>query len=495
MSSEISVLVIEDEPSMREMLELALSKGGYQAKIVATLKEGIAHLEKGGFDVVLTDVKLPDGSGLDVILRVKTLPEQPPVLLMTAFGTTDMAVEAMKLGAFHYLTKPFKLEELNVLLNRAFEDKNLKRENAALRKEAQREFSVDSIIGQSKAVKKLFDLIDRVSKTKTNILITGESGTGKELIARAIHYGGLLKTKPFVTVNCGAIPENLMESEMFGHRRGSFTGAVADKDGVFQLADTGTIFLDEVGELPLSIQVKMLRVLQDRSFRAVGGVESLKVDVRVISATNRNLEEMVSRGEFREDLYYRLNVINIHSPTLRERRDDLPLLLEHFLRKFSLGMGKQITKISPAAIHLLQNYDYPGNIRELQNIMERAVALEGRSEISVDSLPPNIIKRATEAALASNALTGKPAKGNAIVAKEGPISEKPENPFEAGPVDLEAMVGDLEKYYILKALEKSNGVKKAAAQELGITFRSLRYRIAKYGITDNEVTEEDDEAI
>jgi two-component system response regulator PilR (NtrC family) len=481
MAASKAILVVDDETSMCEMLELALKKWGYRVKIARNLREGMAALERGRIDGVLTDIKLPDGTGIDLLTRVKTLPEKPPILLMTAFGNTDAAVQAMKMGAFYYITKPFKLEELRLLLERALTDDSLKKENETLIHEVKKEFSVESIVGKAASMKSLFELIERVSKTKTNILITGESGTGKELVARAMHYGGLLKSKPFVAINCGAIPENLIESEMFGHKRGSFTGAVADKDGLFQVANGGSIFLDEVGELPMAMQVKLLRVLQDRSFRAVGGTENIKVDVRVISATNRNLEDAIAKGTFREDLYYRLNVINIRTPSLRERKEDIPLLIEHFLHKFNLGMGKQVTGVSPEAMKAMQVYEFPGNVRELENMMERAMALEGGAEISLESLPP-IVQRTAKGATASKQPSSQIESAPAFVSKATEVDRA----FESGKVDLEKIVGDLEREYILKALERTGGVKKKAAELLGITFRSIRYRISKYGIHDVE---------
>ena len=481
-----TILVVDDEESIREMLEMALKKWGYKSKMASSVKEGIAALQRGHIDVVLTDIKLPDGTGIELLTRIKTLPEKPPVLLMTAFGNTEAAVQAMKMGAFYYITKPFKLEELKLLLDRAVTDGSLKRENETLRKEYKKDFSIESMVGKTKNMKALFELIERVSVTKTNVLITGESGTGKELVARAIHYGGTLKNKPFVAVNCGAIPENLIESELFGHKRGSFTGAVVDKDGLFQVANEGTIFLDEVGELPMSMQVKLLRVLQEKSFRPVGGTDNVKVDVRVISATNRNLEEAITKGGFREDLYYRLNVINIKTPSLRERREDIPELLHHFIRKYSLGMGKPVNGISEAAMAALMRYDFPGNVRELENLMERAMALEGDVEISLESLPPMLQKLAAQPE-AVPVVTQKPAAQTPTRSKSTPVPTTTSHAVTLdGSVNLEKIVGDLEKEYIVKALEKTNGVKKKAAELLGITFRSIRYRIAKYGIEDLE---------
>lgn len=480
MAESKSILVVDDEASIREMLELALKKWGYRVKLAETLREGISALERGKVDLVLSDIKLPDGTGIELLSRLKTLPEKPPILLMTAYGNTDAAVQAMRLGAFYYITKPFKLEELKILLERALTDDGLKKENETLKHEVKKDFSIASMVGKTRKMKELFELIERVSATKTNILVTGESGTGKELVARAIHYGGPLKNKPFVAVNCGAIPENLIESELFGHKRGSFTGAVVDKDGLFQVANEGSIFLDEVGELPMSMQVKLLRVLQDRSFRPVGGTDNHKVDVRVISATNRNLEEAITKGTFREDLYYRLNVINIRTPSLRERKEDIPELVTHFIRKFSLGMGKPVSGISDEAMQAILNYDFPGNVRELENMMERAMALEGSAEISLESLPPAMQKltpkpAATAPAPETNVKSGAPAS-----------PARPVVNFDKGAINLEEIVGEIEKEYILKALEKTGGVKKKAAELLGLTFRSIRYRITKYGIEDVE---------
>jgi len=484
------VLIVDDEVSICEMLEVAMKKWGYRVRVAHTLRDGMAAVERGKIDVVLSDIKLPDGNGVDILNRVRTLPERPPVLLMTAFGNTDAAVQAMKLGAFYYITKPFKLEEVKILLDRALTDGNLKKENAALRSDVKKEFSAASIVGKTKTMKDLFAMVDRVAKTKTNILVTGESGTGKELVARAIHYGGTLKNKPFVAVNCGAIPENLIESEMFGHKRGSFTGAVSDKDGLFQVADGGSIFLDEVGELPMNMQVKLLRVLQDRSFRPVGSNEDVKVEVRVISATNRDLEEMIAKGIFREDLYYRLNVINIRTPPLRERREDIPDLIEHFLRKFNLGMGKSVTGVSADALKALMIYPFPGNVRELENTMERAMALEGGSEISIESLPPSMQKLAGVAIPTDP----QPRAESTVVTSSVALNDKEvshavpdiDQVFSDGKVDLEKIVGDIERAYILKALEKAGGIKKKAAELLGISFRSIRYRISKHNIQDVE---------
>lgn len=495
-----AILLIEDEASMAEMLELALKKWGYRVRVARNLHDGLAGVERGRVDIVLSDIKLPDGSGIDVLSRVNSLPERPPVVFMTAFGSAESAVEAMKLGAAHYITKPFKLEALKETLEKALKEPA---KNVAAAADQQKQdgspsvkvegFSRSHIIGESKALKDLFQLVDRVAKTKTNILVTGESGTGKELVARAIHFSGPLKKEPFVAVNCGAIPETLIESELFGHKKGSFTGAVADKDGLFQVASGGTIFLDEVGELPMSMQVKLLRVLQDRTLRPVGGTEDVKIDVRVISATNRNLEEEISKGNFREDLFYRLNVIQIKTPPLRSRKEDIPLLVDFFVKKFSLTMGKNITRISQQAMNALMNYDFPGNVRELENIIERATALEGAGEISLESLPPAIAKAAAsvhrpnapdqkeEATISSDVSSSYHDYFSHEAIRKAVVAS-----LEKGSVNLEQVVGEIEKEFIMRALEMSDGVKKKAAELLGVTFRSMRYRIQKYGIKDIE---------
>ncbi len=495
-----NILVVDDEISICEMLEMAMKKWGYKTHIANNVKDAKVKMERNKFDLILSDIKLPDGSGVEVLERVKTLPEKPPVILMTAFGNTDSAVSAMKLGAFYYITKPFKLDEVRVLIDRALEDDSLKKENETLKTEVKKDFTITSIVGKSKVMKSMFDMIERVAATKTNVLITGESGTGKELVARAIHYGGVLKNKPFVAVNCGAIPENLIESELFGHKRGSFTGAVVDKDGLFRVADGGSIFLDEIGELPAPMQVKLLRVLQDRTFRPVGSNENVKVDIRIISATNRNLEEEVAKGKFREDLFYRLNVINIKTPPLRERKEDIESLVEHFLRKFSLGIGKSVDSISSEAMNALMKYSYPGNVRELENMMERAVALEGTSEIMLESLTPAVQLAAKSKEIEEVKISEKEEiKYKSDLTKVAVNKSDKEKQFdrkqlfeevakdvESGNVNLDEIVNELERAFVLKALEKSNGVKKKAAELLGITFRSIRYRINKLEIEDQE---------
>lgn len=464
------ILVVDDEESIREFLEIMLKKEGYE---VTTAEDGAKAKEiltKKSFDMIISDMQMPNVTGIELLRHVRESYPDICFMIITAFGTTETAVEAMKLGAYDYLTKPFKIDEVRLNIANALRSKNLETEVRVLKKELVKEYSFQNMVGNSDAMHAVFNLIQRVSQAPTNVLITGESGTGKEVIAKAIHYNGPLKDKPFVTVNCGAIPENLMESEMFGHKKGSFTGAIADKAGLFEVADGGTLFLDEVGELPASIQVKLLRAIQERIIRRVGATDDMKVEVRIIAATNRNLEEMVSKNTFRQDLFYRLNVINIKSPPLRERADDIPLLANHFLRKYNEKLNKQIQSISVEAMDILKKYNYPGNVRELENMIERTVALEAGSTILPESLPPMV-----------NTPSGrKMASSNEIeIGEDG--------------LDLDKVIGQIEKELLIKAIHASNGVKKKAAKLLKISFRSMRYRVEKYSLGVMGDDEMDDE--
>ncbi len=464
------ILVVDDEESIREFLEIMLKKEGYE---VTTAEDGAKAKEiltKKSFDMVISDMQMPNVTGIELLRHVRENYPDLVFMIITAFGTTETAVEAMKLGAYDYLTKPFKIDEVRLNIANALRSKNLETEVRVLKKELVKEYSFQNMIGNSDAMHAVFNLIQRVSQAPTNVLITGESGTGKEVIAKAIHYNGPLKDKPFVTVNCGAIPENLMESEMFGHKKGSFTGAIADKAGLFEVADGGTLFLDEVGELPASIQVKLLRAIQERIIRRVGATDDNKVEVRIIAATNRNLEDMVAKGTFRQDLYYRLNVIGIKSPPLRDRADDIPLLANHFLKKYNDKLNKQIQTISVEAMDVLKKYNYPGNVRELENMIERTVALEAGSTILPESLPPMV-----------NTTSGrKMASSNEIeIGDDG--------------LDLDKVVGQIEKELLIKAIHASNGVKKKAAKLLKISFRSMRYRVEKYSLGVMGDDEMDDE--
>jgi len=452
------ILVADDEQSMREFLEIMLKKEGYKVSLASNGEEVVKLIDNDLFDLVLLDIRMPKLDGISALKKIKAIAPETIVIMITAYASADTAIKAMKEGAYDYITKPFKIEEIKLIIKNALEKKNLQKENILLKRVVRDRYHFGNIIGQSPKMVVLYDLLEKVSPTKTNILITGESGTGKELVAKAIHYNSPRKEKPFVTLNCGAIPESLIESELFGHMKGAFTDAIATKKGLFEVADEGTIFLDEISELPLLMQVKLLRVLQDKEFKRVGGTEDIRVDVRIISATNINLEEGVKEKRFREDLFYRLNVIQIKLPPLRDRKEDVQILANHFLKKYSEELNKNIAKISPEALPILLNYEYPGNVRELQNIIERAVALESNQELTAHNL--------------SSYLNEQP------LLRKGPIDI--EIPNEG--IDLEKMVEDLERTLLLKALDKTKGIKKKAAELLHINFRSMRYRLEKYGL-------------
>ncbi len=466
------VLVVDDEESIREFLNIMLRKEGYDVTCVEDGQKAIDILKKKSFEMIISDLQMPHVTGLELLKFVKENYPDLLFMLITAFGTTETAVEAMKAGAYDYITKPFKLDEVRINISNALRSKTLETENRSLKKELTKEYSFQNLVGNSPVMHAIYDLIKRVSDTPTNVLITGESGTGKEMIAKAIHYNGLLKDRAFMSVNCGAIPEALMESEMFGHKKGSFTGAHVDKTGIFEAADGGTLFLDEVGELPLTIQVKLLRAIQERIIRRVGSTEDTQVSVRIIAATNRDLEQMVKAGTFRQDLYYRLNVIQIEAPSLRQRRDDIPILAKHFLKKYNERLNKNISGISQDALAVLKTYDFPGNVRELENIIERTVALEAGASILPESLPPFV----------------KTSSG----AKQMVSSDGIEVTTEG--VDLDKIIGQIEKELIIKAIHTADGVKKRAAKLLGITFRSMRYRVEKYNLGSISEDELDDEA-
>ncbi len=443
---------------MREFLEIMLRKEGYEVACARDGKEALNRLEARPYDLVLSDIRMPGADGMEVLNRAKELNPGTIVIMITAYGSTESAVEAMKRGAYDYITKPFQVDEIKLIIGKALEKKALEEENILLRKELKSKYQFGNLVGSSPEMLKVYDLIQRVTDTKANILISGESGTGKELVAKAVHYNSSRKDKPFITINCSAIPETLMESELFGYMKGAFTGAVSNKMGLFEAANGGATFLDEIGELSPSFQVKLLRVIQDRTFRRVGGTEDVEVDVRIICATNKNLEEEVRQGGFREDLFYRLNVIKIQIPPLRERREDIPVLARHFLDKYSRELGKETKKISEEAMESLLKYSYPGNVRELENIIERAVALESSNIILPESLPPVVFEHPSESAF------------------QGELDLPP------GGLDLEEVVGGIEKGLLLKALKNARGVKKEAARLLRISFRSLRYRLKKYGV-------------
>ena len=456
------ILTADDERSMREFLEIMLKKEGYHVSVASNGEEVLKLTDKEIFDLVLLDIRMPKMDGISVLKKIKAVSPETIVIMITAYGSTDTAIQAMREGAYDYVTKPFKVEEIKAIIKNALEKKNLQKENILLKQVVRDRYHFDNILGQSSKMLTLYDLLEKVALTKTNILVTGESGTGKELVAKAIHYNSPRKEKPFVTLNCGAIPEFLIESELFGHMKGAFTDAIATKKGLFEVADEGTIFLDEISELPLMMQVKLLRVLQDKEFKRVGGTEDIRVDVRIIAATNKDLEEAMKEKRFREDLFYRLNVIQIKLPPLRDRKEDIPLLATHFLKKYSEEFQNNISKITPEALRLLINYDYPGNVRELQNIIERAVALENSKELTAQNLNSYL--------------------GEQLHLKNTPIDL--DMPNEG--IDLEKAVENLEKALLIKALDKTKGIKKKAAELLHINFRSMRYRLEKYGLNEGE---------
>jgi two-component system response regulator PilR (NtrC family) len=462
MNKNYSVLVVDDEPGMREFLEIMLTKEGYGVSVASNGEEAIEKIGKESFDLAIVDIQMPGINGIEVLRNTRDKNYNTTIIMITAFASHESAIEAMKLGAYDYITKPFKIDEIKLVIKKSLDKKVLEKENTRLKKELETKYGFENIIGTSNSIQQIFALINRVSELKVNVLVSGESGTGKELVARAIHYSGSRKDGPFIPVNCGAIPETLIESEFFGHAKGAFTGATRDKKGLFEEANSGTIFLDEIGDLPIHLQVKLLRVLEEKKVRPLGKTESVNIDVRIISATNKNLEQEIMDNKFREDLFYRLNVINVFIPPLRERKDDIPMLALHFLHKFAKEMDKKITGISNEALEELEKYHYPGNIRELENIIARCVALESNEVIKKDSLP----KLNTEGDYID--LT------DTLNAKDS----------------IDSVLGDVEKQIIENALKSSRGNKSEAAKVLGITLRSLRYRLAKHRIYDEQLNSE-----
>ena len=452
------ILVVDDELSMREVLDYMLTKAGYQVTCAENGLNAVALLEKQPFDLLLCDIKLGDISGLDVLRASKKTKQNTVVILISAFVSTETAVQAMNEGAYDYVPKPFDKDELLQTIAKALDLRTIEHEKEILDDQLKEHLHFGLLVGNSPAMQHIYKLIQQVATTKTNILITGESGTGKELIAQAIHQESNRSDQPFVVINCGGIPETLMESELFGHKKGSFTGATDDKKGLFELAHNGTIFLDEIGEISLPIQVKLLRAVQEKVFKPVGGNEDITVDIRIVSATNKNLEKEVISGNFREDLFYRLNVIEIKVPPLRERKADLRTLAQHFLDKYTTEMGKEITKFSSYAIDLLNKYDFPGNIRELENLLERSVALSSTNIILPDSLALSVHKRRWI---------------------EGFQDRRFDLDEVARGVSLDSILEEIERGYLKKALDCSNGSKNKAAKLLDISFRSLRYRLDK----------------
>jgi two-component system response regulator PilR (NtrC family) len=457
--SEARILVVDDEQSMQEFLEIFLHREGFYVTTAGDVATALVAVDSDDFDLVITDIRMPGRSGLDLLREIKQRSPETLVLMITAFASTDTAIAAMKEGAYDYITKPFKVDEIRLVIEKALEKKLLSRENRRLRTELRTVQRHRTIVGSSPAIQGVFDLIAQVADSRANVLICGESGTGKELVARDIHQQSERRGAPFVAINCGAIPENLLESELFGHVKGAFTGAIYNKQGLFEAAENGTLLLDEIGDLSPPLQVKLLRVIQEKTIRRVGGTADVHMDVRILSASNRNLAEEVAAGRFREDLYYRLNVIQIAMPPLRDRREDIPLLVNHFIEKFSLDLGRSITAVGEDVLQRLMSYDYPGNVRELENAIERAVALSRDEQIKLEALPPGLSRE--------------------------PQSAAPEIPL--GGMKLDEVLADYERSLLGQALRQSQCVKKRAAQLLGISFRSFRYRLEKLGLEDHSI--------
>lgn len=453
-NKQYKILVVDDENSLREMLAILLQREGYQVEQAANGVAAFAMIQENSYDLIISDIQMPKLTGIELLRQLRDQNNDVTVMMITAFSSTEEAVEAMKLGAYDYITKPFKNDEIRLVIKNALEREHLQQENRQLKQQLGQRFSFQSLIGRSPAMSKLIALLERVSPSQVNVLITGESGTGKELVAKALHLNSARKEHPFVPINCGAIPENLLESELFGHEKGAFTGADRRKEGLFESADNGTLFLDEIGELPMGMQVKLLRVLQEREFRRVGGTENISLNIRLVAATNQDLSDMIKEGTFREDLFYRLNVVSIELPPLRSRTGDIQLLINNFYKRLT---GKDEYIVEKRALELLLNYGWPGNVRELENLVERCVVLGEDDELTLECLPDQIKKRSHNHC--------------------GEIGNLPDEGF-----DLDKWLEDLERTVLLQALEKSGGVRKKAAELLGINFRSIRYRLGKLGI-------------
>ena len=450
-----TILIVDDEKNYLLVLEALLSAEGYETVSAQNAGDALRLLEGSDLDLVLTDMKMPGLSGMELLVECKKRRPEVPVIMMTAYGTIEMAVEAMKKQAYDYITKPFQNEELKLTVRKALDNYRLVKENRRLSEALSERHRYRNIIGKSRPMLRIYDLVDKVARSKVSVLITGPSGTGKELIAKAIHYEGPRRERPFISVNCGALTETLLESELFGHEKGAFTGAVALKKGRFELADEGTLFLDEVGDMPPPLQVKLLRVLQEMEFERVGGAKTIKVDVRVLSASNRNLKQDVASGLFREDLYYRLNVMQIDVPPLRERMEDLRLLVDHFIQKYGEEAGKTGIRLGQEAWKALYSYDWPGNIRELENVIERAVVLNSGGIVELADLPAEVSAK----------------KEDLDVGKFVPHNAK-----------LQETLDYIEEKMIRRALEYSGNVQAQAADMLGISRHLMHYKMKKYGI-------------
>jgi two-component system response regulator PilR (NtrC family) len=456
MSKRAKILVVDDEQSLRELLEIFLKKEGFIVSTAPTAEDGLVQAKAAEFDLIISDIKMADMTGIDFLRELRDTGFSGQFILLTAFASAETAIQALKMGAFDYILKTENfMEELKLVVYSALENRRLREENTYLRREFKKAHGMGNLIGKSKKMQELFKMIEVVSATNSTVLITGESGTGKELVAKAIHLNSPRAEEAFVSVNCGAFTETLLESELFGYMRGAFTGATTNKKGLFEVADKGTVFLDEIGDTSLAMQVKLLRVLQERTIRRVGGTEEIPVDVRIIAATNRDLSAMVAENQFREDLFYRISVIPIQLSPLRHRRDDIPLLADHFLSRLNASMGKKIDRMSDDALKRIETYEWPGNVRELENAMERAFILETSTELSVQHLPERV----------------------ATSSRMRAITDFPEEGF-----DLESYVEGLQKGFLEEALRRTDGVQVKAAELLHMSYRSFRHYMQKYNI-------------
>jgi len=460
------ILIIDDEKSILDLLKVVFKKEGWEVKASLSAAKAIELIEKEDFDLLISDIKMPQMSGMEILKRVKKMQPDIPVVMITAYGSIKQAVEALKAGAIDYVVKPFEIDELKIIVSHGLEQRKLKLENMLLKKELKKKYTFENMLGKSKKMIEVFNLIEKIAATDSTILITGESGTGKEMAARSIHYTSPRRKNQFVSLNCGALPESLLESELFGHIRGSFTGAIADKKGMFEVAQKGTLFLDEIGETSPLTQIKLLRALQEKTIRKVGSTEEVTVDARIVAATNQNLKKKIKEGKFREDLFYRLNIISFEMPPLREKMNDLPLLVDHFLQKYCQRMRKEIQKISPEVMSIFGSYSWPGNVRELENVIERAVAIEDSDVVRINSLPKDVLTSPQEGESASLYI----------------------NPG----FNLYSCLDELSQNYIKQARFEAGGNLRQTASLLGISYRSLRYLIDKYGLKSQTKIEEEE---
>jgi two-component system response regulator PilR (NtrC family) len=457
----INILIVDDDRNLRKMLAFVLAKEGYRVEEAVNGVDALKKLKGRNFDLVISDIRMPDLNGIELLKKIKSHDQDLPVIMITAYATTNDAIEAMKLGAEDYIMKPFSLDELKIIITKSLHKKNIERENVQLKEKLSDKEKFENIVGADPKMHKIFELIDTIAQTDSTVLISGESGTGKELIARAIHSKCSRGSQKFISINCGALPENLLESELFGHKKGSFTDAYQDKEGLFEAANHGTLFLDEISEMSQKMQVKILRAIQEKVIRRVGGNQEIQVDVRIITATNRDLVESIERGEFRSDLYYRLNVISIKVPPLRERKEDIPILMQYFLQRYNKKFAKDIQGFEKKVLECFQNYNWPGNVRELENFIERGIALEKGQIISASSLPSEVIYN-----LDATAATG--ADWQAMLG--------------LGKLNLTQYIDNVSKSIIVKALELNNGNIKKTAAALQVNYRSLRYLIDKFNL-------------